>query len=152
MSNHWSVLLDPLEWAEACAGDPCVAARTERGIVLQPIDDQAPIDSWAGSAAVLGARVRAANPSEYALLLVAEVEQAHPVPTPDLPHKVETLMMVWGDRRGDHAMVLIPFRRVAGVVVWGEPFAMEGVTGHLDFGPVEAAFWRAARPPAARSG
>jgi hypothetical protein len=144
MSTHWSVHVDPLEWAEACAGDAAVAARTDRGIVVQAIDEQAPIDAWAQSAAVLGARVRTASPTEYALLLVGEVEQEQPQPNPDLPHNTETLIMVWGDRRGEHAMILIPFLRVAGVIAWGEPFAMEGVTGHLDFEPVEAAFWRAA--------
>lgn len=145
MSTHWSVLVDPLEWAEACEGDACVAARTEHGLVIQPIDEHAPIENWAGTAAILGARVRSASPTEYALLLVGEVEQEQPSPNPDLPHQTETLIMVWADHRGERAMLLIPFRRIAGVVAWGEPFAMEGVTGHLDFDQVETAFWRAVR-------
>jgi hypothetical protein len=145
MSTHWSVHLDPLEWAEACDGDACVAARTDGGIVMQPLDDHAPIEAWAATAALLGTRLRGAAPSEYALLLVGEVEQEQPRPHPDLPHRTETLIMVWADRRGEHAMMLIPFQRVAGVIAWGEPFAMDGVTGHLDFAPVETAFWDAVK-------
>lgn len=145
MSNHWSVLVDPLEWAEACEGDACVAARTEHGLVIQAIDDQASIEDWTGTAALLGARVRGAKPTEYALLLVGEVEQEQPSPDPDLPHQSETLIMMWADHRGERAMLLIPFRRIAGIVAWGEPFAMEGVTGHLDFDRVESAFWRSVK-------
>ena len=35
---------------------------------------------------------------------------------------------------------------VAGIIAWDEPFAMDGAEGHLDFDPIEAAFWKAATP------
>lgn len=148
MASHWSVHLDPIEWAEASDGESVVAARTRNGLVIQRLDEKASLEDWAQTAAVLGLRLRNTEVLEYALMLIGEVEQADVKPNPDLPHQQETLVMMWADRTGERAMILVPFTRVAGIIAWDEPFAMDGAEGHLDFDPIEAAFWKAAAPPA----
>ncbi len=146
MTTHWSLHIDPFEWADASEGEAVLAARTARGIITEAIDDEAPIDSWRAAATKLGLRVRAAEPREYALIMVGQMAQDSMIPDPTMPEKTETLVLLWSDGKGERAMVLLPFLRVAGALAWGEPLTAEAASGHLAYLPVEAAFWRAAGP------